>query len=109
MPSETSKLWLTFALAFAAVDSVVFFTVFLLRHIPTAGRLNDTVVFGTIYLTLVPWELAEAPVFKPTTQMFDPPNALGWIIVVLSWALLYAGIGYLLSILVKTSSEQILA
>ena len=101
MPFKTLKSCLTFALAFTVIHLLVVLAVFIFRFTPGLGSLSDTVVLGTIYLPLVPWQLAEAPILEPTKAMFDPPNALGWIIVVLSWASLYVLVGYLLSVLVR--------
>jgi hypothetical protein len=100
MPLSQRARWLAFALAFIVLHVVLIFAVLLLRGPLELGRLNDIVMLGTVYLPLVPWREASVAVVQDTIQMFPTPNALGWAIILFSWALFYAALGYLLSALV---------
>lgn len=100
MPPSARQRWHIVALALIAMHLVLLFSISVLREPLGLEKLNDSIMLGTVYLPLVPWRMAEAPVLEATAQMFQPPNALGWAIVALSWAFLYAAIAYLLSALV---------
>ncbi len=103
MPASGRQRWYRFALALIGAHLVVLLSVVALRGPLGLEKLNDNVVMATVYLPLVPWRMAQAPVLQATVQMFPPPNALGWTIVVSSWVLLYAAIGYLFAALTSRS------
>ncbi len=95
MPISLSRIWLITTLVLAGIHLVVFFSILILREPLGLEELNDTVVFGSIYIPLVPWKLVEVPVFQASSAMFPPPNVFGWGIAIMSWVLLYALIGWL--------------
>ena len=99
MLTKTLKLAATLTLTLVVIHVASVVAVAILRVPFGLERLNDTVMLGTIYLPLVPWRMADVPVLQSVTQMFRPPNALGWTLIIFSWVLLYAVIGYFFSIL----------
>ena len=101
MPINTSNLWRSFTLALIAIHLVFLLFVFLFQEPWELVKLNDIVMLSTIYLPLVPWRIAGAPVVQATIQMFPSPNVFGWVVVVLSWVLVYAIVGYFFSVFAK--------
>ncbi|MDP1832299.1 MAG: hypothetical protein Q8K67_09590 [Geothrix sp.] len=53
-----------------------------------SDRLS-AIVAGTIYLPLWPVSKLGLPVFQRDQWMIPPPNALGWLCVIVFWALTY--------------------
>ena len=103
-----SKLWFNIVLALVATHVIVVLSVVILRIPFGLERLNDVVIITTVYLPLVPWQLAEVPVLQATAQLIRPPNALGWVIVVLTWMLFYVVVGYASSVLLtKVKSREV--
>jgi hypothetical protein len=107
MPPNTSNLWWKFALALIAIHVTALFLVGWLERPLGLERLQlgQEIVTATYFLPL--WffwrNVVHAPVlhFGPDIAPWAIPTFLGWILVVLSWVLLYLIVGYLLAVIVS--------
>ncbi|MDK9706990.1 MAG: hypothetical protein OEL83_08060 [Desulforhopalus sp.] len=78
--SKTIQIW--------SLLSAIHLGVAALSTILGIDRLS-AIIAGTIYLPLWPVDILGLPVFQGNQWMIPPPNALGWILVFVFWALLY--------------------
>jgi hypothetical protein len=65
----------------------------------------SAIIAGTIYLPLWPVSKLGLPVFQRNQWMIPPPNALGWLFIILFWAFSYWGVAVLLSRILQRRSH----
>jgi hypothetical protein len=96
MPT-TFRIW---SLLFAAHVGLAAFSAVL-----GIDRLS-AIIAGTIYLPLWPVSKLGLPVFQGNQWMIPPPNALGWLFIILFWAFLYWAVAALLSRILQRRSHM---
>lgn len=65
----------------------------------------SAIIAGTIYLPLWPVSKLGLPVFQRNQWMIPPPNALGWLFIILFWAFSYWVVAVLLSRILQRCSH----
>jgi len=55
------------------------------------------VVVGSIYLPLWPLGKLGIPVVRSSGPFFQPPTVVGWVTIVISWAVIYWGVAVLIA------------
>lgn len=97
LKAKTLKIWSALSLTHLCIWG--------LSTVLGSDRLSAFVA-GTIYLPLWPADKLGLPVFELNQWMIPPPNALGWVFLIIFWALIYLGLSSLITRILQFGGKR---